>query len=256
LGGNEVQRIGVVALSQPSGDCTGVLLNWFTIITAAHCVPSVSPGTTDTLSLSAVYKLESGDFVCLTGEAVSVEEGFDPMCFTPHDFQVSVMSGFRLGDADEDLAVLVSDTAFSYVSWGDYAYIDVDTLSGVDRVELYGYGASTDQGAGTGVLRQGSVEVDGFYPGHFRTINRGARECHGDSGGPSTIYFDSTAPQLNVLGLMSGSDKREGGECSKRGGFGYSTRLSNKIPFIEGAMGRTCTPGTSAGRAVVDCSGI
>src|SRR5262245_28257368 len=78
-GGTRLLRAAIVGLITPSDDpntlhgCSGVMINEYTIVTAAHCV-SVPAGTAEWVALSAVYQRPSdAQVVCLTGGDVYFE---------------------------------------------------------------------------------------------------------------------------------------------------------------------------------------
>jgi Trypsin len=253
-GGSEVTRQSVVALATDVGECTGVMINWYTILTAAHCV-SVASGTTGTTQLSAVYQSPSTGFTqCLgRGSVLPQQPNSNPRCDTLSEFDAHVYPGHSGTDSNTDLAVLTAKTAFIDTSNDDYAFIDIDTMGGIDRLEFFGYGLNAYAGTGAGVERSGSAALDSYETHHFNLTASGARACHGDSGGPATIYYDKTAPNLDVLGVFSTLDITSSNTCDADGGDMRYSRLSPKMGFIEQAIGMTCTETKVGGRRVKQC---
>jgi hypothetical protein len=252
-GGTEVNRRGIVALRTSAGDCTGILINWYSVLTAGHCVPQIAPGTDGPLDVSVVYRRPAGNLECLSGGAVTARPGEQPKCNTRGQYQVFSFPGRTSGDAARDLAVIVSPRTFAAVSESDYAYIDIESMTSLSRAEFYGYGPNSYQGTGAGILRVGSGPIQGVATGHFNLTAGGARSCRGDSGGPATIPFATTSGRLQVLGLASNGELSESGRCVTEGGTERFVRLSNKLPFIEDAIDRACGQTTLGGRRVRRC---
>jgi hypothetical protein len=234
-GGSTVTRVGVVALSGTSS-CTGVLINRFTILSAGHCFATVRGGRTKRVSLGAVYKRPDGSYVCLTGGGVYNEPNRPtPYCLHRSDYDVSVYPGFIHGsnDAAKDFAVVRSLHAFTEVSPSDYALIDADGIDSNGRLEFYGYGAAAQDGTGSRILRVGAGEVEGVHPQHVNLEGGGARACDGDSGGPTTIYFNQTSPDLLAIGVASNADVADDDDaCAEEGGKERFSRIAPKIDFV------------------------
>lgn len=235
-GQGETERIGVVHVTTTvagatyKNQCTGIVLTTGVILTAAHCVSDwiADPAETSPALAMVRYK-KGGVYRCISGPTTPSGD-----CAQWSDVRVYMNSNYHEGDADTDIAKVFAVAQPYDVGPGDMAEIYEDSMRYTPRLEAFGYGVNTFGGAGVGVLRSGTFEVDWYGSDHFILIDRGARLCSGDSGGPAMVYRTQSGDgEAQVVGLESNGPSTTSGYCGTYKGQERLIRLSAQMEWIR-----------------------
>jgi hypothetical protein len=235
-GQGETERIGVVEVKTTvpgatyKHECTGIVLTTGVILTAAHCVSEWIPDPAETSAALAMVRYKKGGaYRCISGPTTP---GGD--CAQWSDVRVYMNSNFHDGDADTDIAKVMAVAQPYDVGPDDMAEIYEDSMRYTSRLEAFGYGANTFGGAGIGVLRSGTFAVDWYGSDHFILIDKGARLCAGDSGGPAMVYRTQSGDgEAQAVGLVSNGSTTPSGFCGAYNGQERLIRLSAQMEWIR-----------------------
>lgn len=229
--------------------CSAVVLANDVIVTAAHCLDK-EVGDNET-----VYGLNAGDVawvgVTVTGLKWRVLAGgvvdrsvADPYSYRGwflvsmhHDYEINASAGNK---SKNDVAVMVALEPQALDGLEKAGIWDESIYTGMN-LDIYGWGANSDTGSGSGVLRKGhdnsQLRVDSFNSLAFKGSSQEARVCKGDSGGPALRWHANVPSVIGVSSQTTFSDS-----CTKKNDNAQRyTRLSGKRSWIEGKIGRTCS---------------
>jgi len=235
-----VQKRGVVSLnivqSGDDGFCTGAMIGPRYLITAAHCFEKpLGRAKSGRVQMTVRYfdpDLAAGK----TSDITATNEEVD----------VFVKSTYAGGyDWESDIALVRRTSARRWTSTGigDYLRLSMGSCDQIDRSNLYGAGAESFSGAGSGDLRTMPINIEECRKHYFWDLGGARRTCAGDSGGP---YIKSVTqggfPRDVVVGLHVGAETYEtGGEssqtCTEDGEAQYAVRMnSDKANWIASTM--------------------
>jgi secreted trypsin-like serine protease len=198
----------VAALIVENSVCTAVAIEKDVLLTAAHCV-----GSTEVLKSLVIYH-----------HSMSCESGYSPAQHAIKTKKIVRHQGYdfkkEIEDRRDDVALVFLD---GNVPDGAFVYkiADPAKVSATNQLYLYGYGKTSGQGGGSGILRRAIVERKNFsinIDQNLVVINQqtGSGICRGDSGGPSLALIDKE-PQ--ILGINSFVMGENGGNVCSASGF-------------------------------------
>lgn len=217
---------GVIQLSN---GCTGMLINANVAVSAAHCLDQWVDPDTNTGTASIRLRYYDPTYNAL----VNITNGFETLRVWIHP------SWSGSGDPEDDIGVIIRNTAWNNTTTADYLRIYDHDFGSVGTVKIYGQGLESETGS-LGTLRVASFLIDWYSSWYSITLATSTRRvCGGDSGAP--VIKEAGGHEL-IAGVHSSSDKAHSGdECAKSGGNQRHTRLHpSKIAWIEDVTGDTC----------------
>ena len=201
------------------GICTGTFITSRAVVTAAHCVAGVDPG-----SLSIV-----NPWLTRRAIAVSIHPGY-AIGMPSRIYADSVVS-------HNDIALVFTD--FPYFQ-SRYRLSTRSPRVG-QTIAFLGFGAIEGIGnGGTGVLRGGANLVEALSPRerliHWTYDADGdATICHGDSGGP--VFISDRRGRIELVGVVSGYTAYTGDPCLTAGSQ-YATAIAPFRSWINRELRR------------------
>jgi hypothetical protein len=247
-----------VELWLPGGSCTGSLIGWGTIVTAAHCFvpnPMSAAPTQDTsagIQVSVnLWRPASQTWRCIWPVSQTGK------CTSSGQLTAVLLGAYTgTGNWDSDIGLLMPSAGVFYqgVTTSDFLKIYVGSFNSFSSFMATGSGLSGPLGnnVGAGIMRSGGFGLDGFNSYQFWSAVRTGRICHGDSGGPATIV---NSGNVMAVGHIVGNTGEIVAPCAVTGNIQHFTRFSggtgNKIDWISSKMsafrGESCSasqPGT------------
>ncbi|CAH0032570.1 unnamed protein product [Clonostachys rhizophaga] len=207
----------MISLSMSDGHhCGGVLLNAYTVITAAHCVLN---------TLTSAIKIRAGSLNWASG---GIQVNISSYAVRP---------SFNLETADNDLAMVhLADPILEAESIG-YATLPSQGSDPVDGslTTVIGWGYVEENGSGrSDVLRKVSIPVVSRDKCQVAYLNSNITEnmfCAG-TGGKGSCDYDSGGPVIDqatgeVVGLVSW-----GNGCARSDYPGVYVRVGNYVDYI------------------------
>jgi hypothetical protein len=245
-GGSEVPngKRGVVQLTTSKGQCTGVLINKFYMLTAGHCVKSV---------LGNAYEGEFWGWVEYYKDSGTVPVLLHDTGAPMYAWVVPTYQGSL--DTPSDLALVSSwrsGAGWPIVTKSDFAPISEGSCPQIDLLQFYGRGYDAFAWTGSGTLRTMPINVKDCFTHYYFDLRGDAAICHGDSGGP---YFVKLANGVEaVAGLFSNAEGLDDHACSSPvGARQRAVRLKSKIQWLEARMGFACVSRSSNGHPFKEC---
>jgi len=239
--------------------CSGALIAPDVVLTAAHCLDSIS-----TFSFKAIW--EAGLVRVVAGESIDAEEAsyYEVLRYVVHP-------AFDMEAARHDLGMLWLDRpvpdAYTYPILEDVASV-IQMAKDNHEVRFLGYGLDEEERDGQRLKVSGTVSricsqkrtlhsedcIVKLESGAYLTLPYGTflhsleegGPCHGDSGGPVLAQWKG---ETYLVGLVSGGD----GECRV---MGITTLLAMRSGWIKrqlyGDDGSDCHAGNLRSSRPVD----
>ncbi len=235
--------------------CSSTLIAPDVVLLAAHCIDDTTllaslPRGTDIIEFAFDQKANLSSYnrnarynegVVVAADAVGHE-----------DFSIFRL---KLGVAkNSDIALLfleepMLDVPFAYLPTAEEA----EQIASGNLVEIVGWGQRSQQDPYSSGIKYGGVSVIGELGEHELQVGAQAsdvRKCHGDSGGPTFMEFETdSAAKYRVIGVTSHS--YDATDCASKGGV--DTRVDAYLEWIDEQMTAACDDGT---RSWCDWPGI
>lgn len=214
------------------GECSGVLLSRFAILTAAHCLPS---GEDD-----VVLPVRLGPSLRCVGssKADSACPGIALRAHRHSDADIALLTSERALVDESSRSPASPSAARSVWGVGDGSYVDdAGNVAGVAHGKRVLYSR---------------LQIDQLMHAGFEAKAGASAVCDGDSGGPATIDREG---RTLVAGVLSVSEVSEASpRCTKSGGLQLWARVGAFLPFFERVLG-TCSRRSLGGQQGAWCTG-
>jgi len=218
----------VLIFTDYADGCTGVAINPYVVLTAAHCFDGALGDALAGDIYTSVYSTPDGySYPCENGPT-----GADGLCEGSHWAYVSRYSGpSRFNSSDPtgaDFAVLLLPDALS-------SGVDLAGVTPVAFVSegfnFYGMGVTGEGRTDAGTLRTFTDRIDWVGSKHFFANADRYRMCPGDSGGPF-LWAD-----FWVFGVAVGGHNSNGGQCTGPGDKQRGRRITKtEINYVNGLI--------------------
>ncbi len=229
--------------------CSSTLIAPDVVLLAAHCVDETTlryslPGNAEIIEFAFDRKanLSSYQNGRPYNEGVILASGSQKH----PEFDINNFNSFSsLGVAkNDDIALLFLEEPVFDV---DHAYLpaaeEVDQILEGNMVEIVGWGQRDATNPYTAGIKYGGVSNIGELGTHELQVGPDAsdvRKCHGDSGGPTFMAFETdSSVEHRVIGVTSHAYDLT--DCASKGGV--DTRVDAYLDWIEEEMVAACDEG-------------
>ncbi len=201
---NGHDAVAIIVNTQQGYICTGTLIDYRVILTAAHCVEDTNAshyqvgGGTDPFGVGA-------DWVENAVE-VAAHPSYDPQ---------------TIGVRDVGIVVLAGDPPVAPIAWQKTVDNGVYTIG--TPFTAVGYGITSGQAQDSGVKRTVDLQVTDLGSDAFAYGSASGNTCSGDSGGPA---LRTIGGQETVIGVVSYGDQ----DCAQ---YGVDMRTDYNATFIS-----------------------